>query len=238
MNHTHRFSKKTNSVVSRTPSLACLSLAPSDSVSQSAAYAGSTKVVYSGSALRPDSYPRSILWNIDDCQHYGLVTEKNMSRPPMEKCVRNSQGKTISTSEYNAIKATARMLVNIHLVPLGTPADPAARAKTKTKSYYKKYFLQNFKDVMNKLEVQEPVLTLCAARWKAEHIIANCLMAIVDAEKAAKKKDTAREGLESDDEGLDTQSAKRQQTKRAEGELESRKKKRLQYRGESGSKGV
>jgi hypothetical protein len=157
----------------------------------------------------------------------------------MEKCVRNSQGETISTSEYNAIKATARMLVNIHLVPLGTPADPAARAKTKTKSYYKKYFLQNFKDIMDKLEAQEPVLTLCAARWKAEHIISNCLTAIVDAEKVAKKKDAAREGLESEDEGLDTQSAKRQRTKTLEGELESRKKKR-RNRGESasGSKGV
>jgi len=81
----------------------------------------------------------------------------------MEKCIHNSEGKPISTSEYNAIKATAQMLVNIHLVLLRTPADPAARGKTKTRTYYKKYFLQNFKDILVKLEAQEPILTLCAA---------------------------------------------------------------------------
>ena len=131
--------------MSRRTSFAGVSLGPSDLVSQSA---GSTvKEVNSGSALWPESYPRSILWNIEDCQHYGLVTEKNMSRPPMEKCVRNTQGEIISTSEYNAIKATAQMLVNIHLVTLGTPTDPAMRVKMKMKTYYKKYFLQNFKDI-------------------------------------------------------------------------------------------
>src|ERR1700679_145454 len=125
----------------------------------------------------------------------------------MEKCIRNSQGETISTSEYNAIKTTARMLVNVHLVPLGTPADPSARTKTKTKTYYKRYYLQNFKDVLDKLEAEEPLLTLCSARWKAEHIIANCLTAIVETEKAAKKKGATRGGLDpqTDDE-LDEQS--------------------------------
>ena len=180
------------------------SLGPSDSISQDP-----VKEVNSGGsgALRPESCQRSVLWNIEDCQHYGLVTEKNMSRPPMEKCIRNSQGEVISAFEYNAIKTTARMLVNIHLVPLGRPADPAARTKTKTKTYYKKYFLQNFRDVLDKIEAQEPLLTLCSARWKAEHIISNCLTAIVDAEKAAKKKTAGGEGQESDDEESVAQSA-------------------------------
>jgi hypothetical protein len=229
---------KINSALARKTSIAGLSLGPSDSISQPEGAGSATNKVNSGGAVRPESYPRSVLWNIEDCQYYGIVTEKNASRPPMEKCVRNNQGETISTSEYNAIKTTARMLVNIHLVPLGTPADPAAKTKTKTKTYYKKYFLQNFKDVLDKLEAQEPVLTLCAARWKAEHIIANCLTAIVDCEKAAKKKDAAARGEESDDDGLlDAQPAKRQRTN--ERELGSRKKKR-RSRGESanGSKGV
>ena len=188
-------------------------------------------VVKGGGAMRPEAYDRCVLWNIDDCQNYGLVTEKNASRPPMEKCVRNSKGETVSTSEFNAIKATARMLVNIHLVPLGTPADPAAKLMTKTRRYYKKYFLQNFKDVLDKLEAQEPLLTLCAAHWKAEHIVANCLTAIVDAEKAAKKKDTA--GDLSSDDGLSTvaPSAKRQRKKTAEEELgaESKKKRKRNH---------
>lgn len=216
--------------------MAGLSLGPSDSVSQNA---GSTpKEVNVGGALRPDTYQRSVLWNIEDCQYYGLVTEKNSSRPPMEKCIRNSQGEPVSTSVYNAIKATARMLVNVHLVPLGTPADPAARTKTKTKTYYKKYFLQNFRDVLDKLEAQEPLLTLCASRWKAEHIIANCLTAIVDNAKSAKKKSVEEEGQESDDEKLDAQSAKRQRTKSGASEREGSKKKKRRNRGESSSKGV
>lgn len=228
--------------MARKTSLAGLSLAPSDSVSQSHGAGSTTKEVNSGGALRPESYQRSVLWNIEDCQHYGIVTEKNASRPPMEKCVRNSQGETISTSEYNAIKTTARMLVNIHLVPLGSPADPAARTKTKTKTYYKKYFLQNYKDVLDKLEAQEPLLTLCAARWKAEHIIANCLTAIVDTKKAAKKKDATRGDVESDGDGLlDAQSTKRQRTNTTEGEpVGSRKKKRRSHGGSAndGSEGV
>jgi hypothetical protein len=238
---THRF-LKINSELSRRTSLAGLSLGPSDSVSQSA---GTTmKEVNVGGALRPDSYQRTVLWNIEDCQYYGLVTEKNSSRPPMEKCIRNSQGEVISTSEYNAIKSTARMLVNIHLAPLGTPADPAARMKTKTKTYYKKYFLPNFRDVLDKLEAQEPLLTLCAARWKAEHIVGNCLTAIVDTEKSAKKKFAAGEGQEtrSDDEPkeLDAQSAKRQRRKSSASgrNLESKKKRRNRGESISSSKGV
>jgi hypothetical protein len=152
----------------------------------------------------------------------------------MEKCIRNTQGESISTSEYNAIKTTARMLVNIHLVPLGTPADPAARAKTKTRTYYKKYFFQNFKNVLDKLEDQEPILTLCATRWKAEHIVANCLTAIVDAEKATKKKDHAGEADDSDEpEVSSVQLTKRQRTKGAS-ESGSKKKKRKHHDDASG----
>ena len=203
------------------------SLSPSDSTSQTTAgFMDITPVVNGGGAMHPESYDRCVLWNIDDCQHYGLVTEKNASRPPMEKCVRNSQGETISTSEFNAIKTTAQMLVNIHLVPLGTPADPAAKTMTKTKKYYKRYFLQNFKDVLDKLEAQEPLLALCAARWKAEHILANCLTAIVDAEKAAKKKDGGEALDHSDDEVSVVPSTKRQRKKTAEEEFGAGSKKK------------
>jgi len=141
----------------------------------------------------------------------------------MEKCVRNSQGETISTSEFNAIKTTAHMLINIHLVPLGTLAAPAAKMMMKMKKYYKKYFLQNFKDVLDKLEVQEPLLALCAACWKAEHILANCLTEIVDAEKAAKKKD-AGGGLDSDDGESVAPSKKRQRKKQLKRSLEQNQK--------------
>src|SRR6267378_376129 len=101
----------------------------------------------------------------------------------MEQCIRTTEGEVINASEYNAIKASARMLVNFHLVPLARPADPAAKTITKTKMYYKKYFIQNYKDVLDKLETQEPLLGLCAGSWKANHIVMNCLQAIVDHER-------------------------------------------------------
>jgi hypothetical protein len=188
-----------------------------------------------GGAVRPESYKHSVLWNIEDCQQYGLVAEKNLSRPPMEKCIRNAQGETVSTSEYNAIKTTARMLVNIHLVPLGTPADPTARARTKTRTYYKKYFLQNYKNVLDKLEAQEPILTFCTAHWKAEHIIANCLTAIVDAEKAAKKKDAGE--VESDEPEVSSARSTKRQRPKGESESGSRKKKKKTCGDDSSSKG-
>ncbi len=189
--------------------------------------------VNNGGAVHPESYRNSVLWNIEDCQQYGLVTEKNLLQPPMEKCIRNAQGETVSTSEYNAIKTTAWMLVNIHLVPLGTLADPTASAKTKTRTYYKKY-LQNYKNVLDKLKAQESILTFCAAHWKAKHIIANCLMAIVDTEKSTKKKD-AREVESDEPEASSARSTKRQRTK-GESEPGSRKKKKKNC-GDDGSKG-
>ena len=196
-------------------------------------------VVNGGGAMRPESYDHCVLWTIDDCQHYRLVTEKNASRPPMEKCVCNGQGETISASKFNAIKMTARMLINIQLVPLGTPADPAAKMMMKTKKYYKKYFLQNFKDVLDKLEAQEPLLALCTAHWKAEHILTNCLTAIMDVEKVAKKKNTGG-GLDSSDRVSVAPSMKCQRKKTAEEEFgaESKKKQRRNHADSIRLKGV
>ena len=115
------------------------------------------------------------------------------------------------------------MLVNFHLVPLARPADPAAKTITKTKMYYKKYFIQNYKDVLDKLETQEPLLGLCAGSWKANHIVMNCLQAIVDHERNEKKQCGGQESA-SDDEAVNEPVAKRQRTGTS-GELGNRSRK-------------
>jgi hypothetical protein len=143
----------------------------------------------------------------------------------MEQCIRNIQGEVISSSEFNAIKASARMLVNIHLVPLARPADPAAKTMSKTKMYYKRYFLQNYKDVLDKLEVEEPLLALCAGSWKADHIVMNCLQAIVDHKRNDRKRRGGEESASDEEpEVIDEPVAKRQKTGTS-GELGRRKKK-------------
>lgn len=141
-----------------------------------------------GQATRPAQYPQSIIWNLEDCKLYpGIVTETNLSRPVMEKCIRHEDGSEISSKEWNSIKASARLLVNIYLIALKSPADPSAKMRTKTKTYYSKYFPQVWSDVVEKLEDGQPLVGLCASHWKAEHIIANCLQVNIDNEKKKRK---------------------------------------------------
>lgn len=54
--------------------------------------------------------------------------------------------------------------------------------------YYSKYYPQVWSDVLEKLEKNEPLLRLCAAHWKAEHIISNCLQAIIEGDRKERKK--------------------------------------------------
>lgn len=147
-----------------------------------------------GQATRPSKYPEAILWNLSDCQRVGgLVTNSNPSRPPMEKCVRTQDGHEISAAEYRAVKTSARRFVNTHLTSLKEPSDPAARSRTKTKTYYQKYYPKSWSEAVDKLEESQPLVALCASHWKADHLIGNCLQAIVD---EAKKREGADERVE------------------------------------------
>ncbi len=110
----------------------------------------------------------------------------------MERCIRDKDGNEVSSSVWRAIKKSAKMLVNIYLKTLKDPTDPLAKTKTKGKTYYSRFFPQIWNDVLSKLEQNEPLLRLCAAHWKADHIIGNCLQAIVEENRKNKKKASAQ----------------------------------------------
>lgn len=118
----------------------------------------------------------------------------------MEKCIRDEDGTEVSPSEWRAIKKSANLLVNTYLKTLQAPADPSAKTRSKTKTYYAKYFPQIWSDVLEKLERQEPLVRLCAAHWKADHIIGNCLQAIIEDDRKKKRNIDAQPADDSDSE--------------------------------------
>ena len=90
--------------------------------------------------------------------------------------------------------------------------------------------------MLEKLEKQEPLVRLCAAHWKADHIIGNCLQAIIEDER--KKKKTGAQLTndgdsedEREDIGLERETQARGQKRAPEEFLEAAdKKKRLKVK--------
>jgi hypothetical protein len=89
----------------------------------------------------------------------------------MEKAVRHEDGTLINVGEWRAIKANARAIASRDLLPLPLPRDTPFSTKKKTKTFFTKYYLKHWTDAVLKLEEQEPLLALCAAHWKAEHVL-------------------------------------------------------------------
>ncbi|KAJ3486923.1 hypothetical protein NLJ89_g11764 [Agrocybe chaxingu] len=130
-------------------------------------------------SICPSKFPQTILWNIQD----------------------------LSRAEFQAIKTSTRRIANAHLLSLGLPADPAAAARSKTKTYFQKYYPQQWAEALTGLEEREPVVGLCAANWKADHLLGNCLQAVADGDKEndqapgkAKKRPRSPSGDDEDDE--------------------------------------
>lgn len=121
---------------------------------------------------RPEELPQSVLWLADDARHYeGLTSESNKSRPKMESCIRRSDGSTITSAEYNAVQSIVRRFVSINLTPLATPKDPAAASTQRTRRWYRKWYPQNYQDLLARLEDAEPLLALCGGSWKADQLV-------------------------------------------------------------------
>jgi hypothetical protein len=93
----------------------------------------------------------------------------------MDRVIRQEDGTLISTLEWNAIKASARLLKHeLRLLP--TPADRRAQIQPKTKVYYKTYYPREWSHAVQRLEEEQPLLRLCSSHWKAEHVLNNTLM--------------------------------------------------------------
>jgi hypothetical protein len=163
-------------------SLRSPSIAPSDSISHFAPHSENrshsqpTRTVHQP-ATRPSRYPVEILWTLEDCKDDPDVrtSPTNMSRPPMEQAIRHTDGTMISLGEWAAIKATGR-LVKMDLLSLPLPRDRRAKGQKKTKTYFRTFYRTEWDAAIDKMESQQPLLALCAAHWKADHVLGNTLL--------------------------------------------------------------
>lgn len=156
------------------------SITPSDSISRWAS-GSTTPALPSPSihqpATRPAQYPAEILWSFGDCKDDPdvVISASNQSRPSMERAIRHPDGKMITPSEYSAIRASAR-LVKLDLLNLPTPKDRLAKSRPKTRSYYRTFFAREWQAAVDRLEQLQPLLALCSAHWKAEHLLGSTLL--------------------------------------------------------------
>ena len=108
----------------------------------------------------------------------------------MEKAVRHKDGMLINVGEWCAIKANARVIASCDLLALPIPCNTPISMKKKTKTYFTRYYLKQWNDMVLKLKEQEPLLALCAAHWKAKHILNTILTGTSESnQKASTRRD-------------------------------------------------
>ena len=77
------------------------------------------------------------------------------------------------------------------LLPLPIPCSTPLSMKKKKKTFFTKYYFNHWTNVVLKLEEQEPLLTLCAVHWKAEHILNTILTGALDQKASASKENAS-----------------------------------------------
>ncbi|KAF9522526.1 hypothetical protein CPB83DRAFT_840408 [Crepidotus variabilis] len=124
----------------------------------------------------PADMPKEVLWTFADAQACpGIVTDTNKCRPKMAQCIRRQNGEIVTANEYSAIQACGKRLVATFLDPLGLPANRAQYGVKKTRTYYAQNFRDIWRTVLEKIEEEEPLVALCANKWKAEYLLASLL---------------------------------------------------------------
>lgn len=140
-------------------------------------------------AIRPAQYPREVLWTLE-CSKVDedvASSEGNLSRPTMSRVIRHANGTDITAGEYQAIKATAHAIAyELNELPL-SPAQRHLKGKPRTMKFYKEHMAHHWKQAVADAEDQQELLTLCAAHWKAEHLLGAALRA-----SAARGKDKGK----------------------------------------------
>ncbi|KAF8879369.1 hypothetical protein BD779DRAFT_1447003 [Infundibulicybe gibba] len=138
-------------------------------------------------AIRPAAYPESILWTIEDCRNdpMGVVSEGNLSRPKMDKCIRDQKGVPVTLAQWRAIRMTTRLIIS-QVFPLSS-----FEGDNRKKSYLKTYHGDDWISAIFTLERKEPLVALCAGHWKADQVLGVVL-------KAQQKKKTSPSEDEAD----------------------------------------
>ena len=168
-----------------------------------------------------------VLWTLEDCKHDPNIrmTPSNASRPRMEYAIRHEDGTMISSGEWLVIKATARS-VKADLLSLGPPTSTRAKDQPKTKIYFRTHFLTQWNAALEKMETQQPLLALCAAHWKADHVLGNTLL--VKASQTSDSSDTSGNSPSTND----SRSRKRSKGKRRSANQRSRDSKKQKQHDE------
>lgn len=121
-------------------------------------------------ADKPEHYPDSILWTLAAAQEDRNVfpaTQANLSRPPMDKALRNEDGSMISHNNWEVIRNSAKTAIGIFLRKLN--------AEESSKKYFRTHHTKEWNQAINFLEIARPLVGMCAGHWKAEHVISTVL---------------------------------------------------------------
>ena len=160
------------------------------------------------SAERPNDYPFDILWNFDDCKTEEeisvIFTSGNEGRPIMEKALRDEDGNFLSADAFNRIKASVRS-VAAQLLQLPVKMGDA---EARTKRYFKSAYLQEWTNALGMLEFTQPIVRLCSAHWKADHLIAQHLRSSARNNEDDERKHKRRRAMSSQAEQLSQGSSK------------------------------
>jgi hypothetical protein len=92
----------------------------------------------------------------------------------MHKAIRKEDGTCISQGEWKAILYRAHE-VKRDLLDLPHPNNRAATA-TRGRKYFRTHFPKEWYAALDKMERLEPLLALCSAYWKAEHVLGGVLL--------------------------------------------------------------
>jgi len=147
-------------------------------------------------ADRPEKYTEDILWTLADAQADRFVfpgNQTNLSRPPMEKALRNEDGTMVSRISWEVIKLSAKSAIGLHLRQL--------EAVEVSKRYFCTHHTKEWNNAIAFLEAARPLVGLCAGHWKAEHVLSAVLTAERSSMKRAGKK--AQKKAQPSDEGED-----------------------------------
>jgi len=130
-------------------------------------------------ADRPSEYTWKILWNYDDCTKEVdevIFRVGNKGRPCMEKALRDEDGKLLTLEAYSRVKSTVR---GVAAQLLALPPIPVPGQKEAPTSHTKRYFMATYPrewaNVLGMIGYMEPVVRLCSAHWKAEHLVSQHL---------------------------------------------------------------
>ncbi|KAH6896186.1 hypothetical protein BKA70DRAFT_1317085 [Coprinopsis sp. MPI-PUGE-AT-0042] len=201
------------------------SVAPSDSISQqpsstslrtnTATNSIRTRPCLFQGAICDKAYdPAQLLWTRDDWRMRYKPSKNTAGRPPMDQIlVYPDTLQVIEAPVWSAIRLTARELFHAHLAKLPVPASISnlqGRGGIGTKTYYEAHHLDAWNRTVQALEKQVPILTWCAAHWKAIAVISRIAQSHhkvqVEKGKSAGTEPAPTGDLESDP-GLDSEEA-------------------------------